>query len=164
MTMLAITVPWQQLSPLYLQRRDLVADTMDSLSISMTLVESDDPDAPPADLVTGPTFPGFGLWIWSTPGGCGRPWDYGWRVMNIGTLLWSGAGAIDPVLPGTVNWALPFGTMTEWPWRCGWALRVGHDGTLVDTLCTGFLNLHGAGSDLTASPTGAFRLDSSRLG
>jgi hypothetical protein len=162
MTMLAITVPWQQLSPLYLQRRDLVADTMDSLSISMTLVESDDPDAPPADLVTGPTFPEFELWIWRTQ--AGQAWDYGGCAFASGGLLWSGDGVIDPHLPGTVDFTLPPGAMQGWPQRCGWQVRVAHDGTLQDTIATGFLHLNVASSIYATQPAGAFRLDSGKLG
>jgi hypothetical protein len=134
-------------------RRDLAADILDSLSLSVTLIYSDDPDASPADLITGPTFPSFSLNIWRTQSGH-RSWDYGGYMLNSGGLLWTGDGVVDVTLPGTVDFALPMGTMSGWPERCGWAVRVAHDTTLQDTICTGFLHLRGAHSMYGSLPIG----------
>jgi hypothetical protein len=139
--MLALTLPWQNGSPLHTPRRDLVADASDSLSMSVTLVQSDNPAAPPADLVTGPTYPIFTLTITYARDRYG--WDYGRAVPLIGSVLWSGTGTIDATLPGTVDFVLPTGTMQGWPQRCGWTVRVAHDATSQDTLSAGFLHLSG---------------------
>jgi hypothetical protein len=141
MSMLAMTLPWRHATPLHTPRRDLVADASDSLSLTVTLVEDDTPDAPPADLVTGPTFPGFTLAITTTRECHG--WDYGSMMPIIGSVLWSGAGVIDATLPGTVDFSVPPGTMAAFPHRCGWTVRVAHDATRQDTLCSGILNVSG---------------------
>jgi hypothetical protein len=161
MSALAMTLPWRHATPLYTPRRDLAADAADSLSLTVTVVETDTPNAPPADLATGPTFPCFWLRIWSTASGWG-PWDYGGLALGSGTALWAGEGTIDATLPGAVDFLLPLGSMQGWPPRCGWAVYVQHDVGLRDTLCTGYLHLRGAGR--SATPTGAFRLNSSVLG
>jgi hypothetical protein len=153
MTTLALILPWERLTPLYMPRRDLAADILDSLSLTVTLVESDDPGASPADLVTGPTFPEFTLNIWRTQHGY-RSWDYGGYLLNSGGLLWSGTGVIDGTTPGTVDFVLPQGTMIGWPERCGWSVRVAHNAVLQDTISTGFLHLRGSRNTYLAEPDG----------
>jgi hypothetical protein len=141
MSLLALTLPWHNSTPLHTPPRNLVADASDSLAMSVTLVYDDTPSAPPADLITGPTFPIFTLTI--TYARDRYAWDYGRAASMIGSVLWTGTGVIDTTLPGTVNFTVPIGTMQGWPERCGWTLRVAHDATRQDTLSTGFLHLAG---------------------
>lgn len=161
MSALAITTPWTRTSPLYIPRRDLVSDASDSLTLTVTLLESDDPDAVAADLITGPTFPQFTLTIWRLRPDY-RMWDYGAGALAIDTrsILWLDYGVIDAIVPGTVSFVLPLGTMSGWPERCGWAVRVAHDTILQDTIMLGTLHLRGV-SSLASSD---FQLNTSNLG
>jgi len=124
MTDINITLPVQRHSPLYIPRRDLVLAASDSLSLLVTLVESDDPSAPPA------TLPGASatMTVWHDPWpGWGGSWDYS-RCWCPGGVLWA---ASEPVTtPGSVvEFFLPLGALSGLPLRTLWALEVGFSGT-----------------------------------
>ena len=159
MTALSIAIPYARVSPLYLPRRDLVLDAADSLSLAVTVMESDAPDAVLIDLTTGPTFPTFTLQIWQDS--VGGAWDYGGFSSQAGTMLREVEGVISDTWPGTVDFTVPATTLAAWPIRCGWSIRMDHDDTLSETLMAGTLHVRGsrAGSSLLG---GTFILDDLR--
>jgi hypothetical protein len=146
MTALALVLPYQRTSPLYLPRRDLVLDAADSLSLTATVVESDAPDASLIDLATGPTFPAFVLQVW--PDSIRQLWDYGagaWPMPPTHIVLLEEIdGVISVTLPGTVDFTVSATSMAAWPRRCGWAIRMDHDATLSETLMAGTLHVRPA--------------------
>lgn len=138
MTALAIAVPYQRVSPLYAPRRDLVLTIADSLSLLVTVTETDTPGAALIDLATGPTFPAFFLRIWQDS--AGGSWDYGGVDLVRGTVLAEYTGTIS-TWPGTVEFTVPADSMARWPRRCLWAVEMDHDTTLSETLMAGALNV-----------------------
>lgn len=161
MTVLAFAVPYHRVSPLYLPRRDLVLDAADSLSLAVTVTESDAPGASLIDLHTGPTFPAFTLTIWQDS--TTNMWDYGARPMQIGGVLATVAGFISGSYPGTVNFTIDAGSMSAWPVRASYAIRMDHDLTLSETLAAGTLHVRTSRTG-TAALGGFFTLNSSGLG
>ena len=141
MTALSIAVPYARVSPLYLPRRDLVLDAADSLSLLVTVIETDAPDAALIDLATGPTFPVFTLQIWQDS--IRQIWDYGGSSSQVGTVLYEAEGAIS-TWPGTIEFTVPGDTLAAWPRRCGWSVNMDHDDTLSETLMAGIMNVRGA--------------------
>ena len=139
MTDINLTVPLQRRSPLYIPRRDLALAATDSLSLLVTLVEADDPSAPPAVL------PGASvtLTVWADPWPCywgswgyGCGWDYGHG--EVGGVLWS---EVEGLSSGSVaEFFLPIATMSGWPLRTIWALSVEFSGTST-MISTGRLHL-----------------------
>jgi len=134
MTDISVTLPVQRRSPLYIPRRDIALAATDSLSLLVSLVESDDPDAPPASL------PGASatmtVWNdqWGYWSGC---WDYG-RGGWPGGVLWSDAVALSS--ESVAEFFLPIATMSGWPLRTLWALSVEFSGTST-MISTGRLHL-----------------------
>jgi hypothetical protein len=162
MTALSFALPYNRVSPLYLPRRDMVLDAADSLSLAVTITESDDPATGLIDLVTGPTFPEFTLSIW--PESQQTVWDYGGMAIPSRSLMVV-EGIISAIYPGTVDFAIPVDTMRAWPLRCGFAIRMAHDTTQSETLATGMLHIRGAReSGGSTSLGGFFTLDSPTLG
>jgi hypothetical protein len=45
-----------------------------------------------------------------------------------------------------VSFQIAMNSMVNWPERCAWSIRMGHDDDLQDTLCTGMLHLRGHGA------------------
>jgi hypothetical protein len=123
MTDINLTVPVQRRSNLYIPRRDLALAASDSISLLATLVESDNPDAPPAVL------PGANvtMTVWADPWPrCSGRWDYGCGI--VGGILWSGLTYLrEPV--GTAEFFMPAGTMAGWPLRTLWGIGVGFGDT-----------------------------------
>jgi hypothetical protein len=166
MTAIALVLPYQRTSPLHLPRRDLVLDAADSLSLTATVVESDAPDASLIDLATGPTFPIFTLLLWQDS--TRFVWDYGGgasypsgRLSPLSQII----GTISATLPGTVDFVVDAGTMTSWPARCAWAIRMDHNNTRSETLMAGTLQVRGAaGIGSTSLGGDVFTLDSHALG
>lgn len=142
MTALAFALPYVRSSPLYLPRRDLVLDASDSLSLAVTVTESDAPGAALIDLATGPTFPGFTLQVW--PDSAQWGWDYGAVPPQPASVLFEVEGVISVTLPGTVDFTVPAATLADWPLRCGWRVRMDHDTTLSETLLAGILHVRPA--------------------
>ena len=140
MTDINLTVPLQRRSNLYIPRRDLALASTDSVSLLVTLVESDNPDAPATVL------PGAGvtMTVWSDPWTFGwGGWDYGcgcdYGRGMAGGVLWSGLERL--VEPGgTAEFFLPVATMSGWPLRTIWALGVLFSGT-SQIISTGRLHL-----------------------
>ena len=164
MTDINITVPLQRRSNLYIPRRDLALASTDSLSLLVTLVESDNPDAAPVVL------PGAGvtLTVWADPWPCywggwgyGYGWDYGRGA--VGGVLWSGLVRLAQPA-GTAEFFLPVATMSGWPLRTIWALGVLFSGTsqiisegrlhLTPSLGTTLNTLPGSPLILDADPQG----------
>ena len=101
MTQLAVTLPIDRVSPVRIPVRDLVLGGTDSLTLCVTVVECDNPDAPPIELTGGIGGPAVSLFVWPGGYGPGYGWggchDYGWGwhgggVAGPGTALWSATG------------------------------------------------------------------------
>jgi len=135
-----ISVPFHGISPNWIHRRDFVSSNGDSLSLRMTLKESDDPDAAAANL-TGLTVPGFRLTVWQDSSG--GAWDYGGVQSGPGTTLAQLEGIVSSLYPGTVDFVLGLGGMASWPNRCGFAIDIVHNDSLQDRLAEGILRLRG---------------------
>lgn len=146
-----IFAPYLRTSPVHIPRRDLVVSAADSLTLRVTVVESDDPNAqqvvitggiggPAAQLVIwlDQAWGGYSGWHWPSWG-----WDYGRLAAPPGTILWSGIGTPQPGL-GSFDWFLPPGTLANLPPRCGWGVQMGWDGNAkAETLMIGRLNVRG---------------------
>ena len=145
MTNFAITLPLDRTSPLHIPTRDLVLGGTDSVSLLVSVVECDSPDALPIDLSGGLGGPTVSLFVWPDShrhgyggwGGYGGGWggchDYGWGwhgggIAGPGTVLWSATSTIYNVATGTFAIAIPAGTMGTWPRRCRWAIFLDADG------------------------------------
>lgn len=135
MTTFTLTLPLDRVSPVRVPTRDLVLGGTDSLTLLISVVDRDSPDAPPIELTGGIGGPAVSLFVW--PDGYGHGWggchDYGWGwygggVAGPGTVLWSGVGTISDVTSGTFSIFLPAGTMGRWPRRCRWAVFFDADG------------------------------------
>lgn len=138
MTQQALTLPYTRVSPTRIPTRDLVLGGTDSLTLSVTVVDRDDPDAAPIELTGGLGGPACSLFVWPDGygwgyGGSGCDRDYGWGswpggVAGPGTVLWSATGAVSATTPGTFDIFIPAGTMGGWPLRCRWAVLLDFNG------------------------------------
>jgi hypothetical protein len=132
MTQQTLVLPLQRTTPLYIPRRDLVLGSSDSLTLTVTVVDRDDPAGVPLDLTGGIGGPACMLAIW--PDRHWHGWDYGWgacwgsTIAGPATTLWTGVGTIDPTIPGTFNIFIPVATMGTWPVRCRWAVLLDWNG------------------------------------
>jgi hypothetical protein len=140
MTQQTLTLPCQRVSPTRIPTRDLVLGGTDSLTLCVTVVECDDPNAAPLELTGGIGGPALSLFVW--PGGHGRGYwggchDYGWGwpggavsggVAGPGTVLWSATGVVSATVPGTFDVVIPAGAMGGWPLRCRWAVLLDFNG------------------------------------
>jgi hypothetical protein len=149
-----IVTPYLRSTPLHDQRRDLVAYASDSLTLRVTVVESDNPNAqlltitggvggPAAQLIIwGGYPPTSGRWDWSYGYGWGWGCDYGRGPPADGTILWSGTGTPQTGL-GSFDFFLPANTFINFPRRCYWAVQLGWYGQKSDLLFSGVLQIRG---------------------
>jgi hypothetical protein len=147
-----IFAPYLRTTPLHEQRRDLVAYATDSLTLRVTVVESDSPGAQLLTLTGGLGGPAAQLLIWTDyrpvgrsswlDGGCGC--DYDRPLTAGGSVLWSGMGTPQIGL-GSFDFFLPAGTLLSVPSRCGWAVQLGWDSQKSDVLFAGTLQVRGGG-------------------
>jgi hypothetical protein len=153
-----ITIPYLRTTPLHEQRRDLVAYATDSLTLRVTVVESDSPSAQMLVLTGGLGGPAAQLLIWTDyrptgngwlDGGCGC--DYDRPLTAGGSVLWSGMGTPQPGL-GSFDFFLPAGTLLSVPTRCGWAVQLAWNSTKSDLLYAGTLQIRGGGRFGTVPP------------
>lgn len=124
MTQLAIIVPYER-DPLYIPRRNLVVSSADSLALTVTVVESDDPSAQALEVTGGIGGPLARLVVWAE--GPGTNWDYGRAAFRVQETLWSGDGVLGSAI-GSFDIAIPAATMAMWPPRCGWSFHLDWDG------------------------------------
>ena len=138
MTAMALTLPLDRVSPVRVPTRDLVLGGTDSLTLLVSIVDRDSPDALPIELTGGIGGPAVSLFVWPDGYGRGYGWgnchDYGWGgwygggVAGPGTVLWSATGAVLDAASGTFAILIPAGTMGGWPRRCRWAIYFDADG------------------------------------
>lgn len=147
MTDITMTLPYARVSPLYIPTRDLAVSSADSIRLTVTVVDRDDPSALPiAPLTGGIGGPAVMLVVW--PDSCWRTWDYGWgagwgaQLAGPTTTLWTGVGTIDPNTPGTFDIFIPAPAMGTWPRRCRWGVMFDQDGGGdAEMLATGRLHV-----------------------
>ncbi len=140
----AMTLPWLRTSPVHVPRRDLVLGLADSLSLRITVVESDNPDALPIDLTGGIGGPTLQMLVW--PDTYYRTsWDYGARPQCPQSVLWTGTGVVSDAT-GAFDIAFPSGTMSGWPRRCGWCVQLNHDTGGAEVLMSGIIHLRMLGT------------------
>ena len=152
-----IVLPYMRPSGTRLPRRDLVITRADSLTLRVTIVESDDPSAQTLVLTGGIGGPAAMLLIWPdyvpVPGGSswggGHGWDYGWDGHGWAaphpptTVLWSGQGTIGDAA-GSFDFFIPHGAMASFPHRCGWTIQLGwDDGLKGEMLASGIMHVSG---------------------
>jgi hypothetical protein len=134
MTTFPLTLPLDRVSPVRVPTRDLVLGGTDSLTLLVSIVDRDSPDALPIELTGGLGGPAVSMFVW--PAGHGHGWggchDYGWGwyggVVCPVTILWTGVGTVSDAASGTFSILIPAGTMTGWPRRCRWAVLFDTDG------------------------------------
>jgi hypothetical protein len=155
MTQFALTLPLDRVSPVRVPTRDMALGGTDSLTLTVTVVESDDPDAPPIELSGGIGGPTVSLFVWPACYGPGYGWggchDYGWGwpggagiggVAGPGTTLWTGVGTISDMAAGQFEIRIPAGAMGGWPRRCRWAMFLDTDaGGEAQLLAEGHLHV-----------------------
>ena len=138
----ALTLPLQRVSPVRIPTRDLVLGGTDSVTMLISVVDRDSPDALPIELSGGIGGPAVSMFVWPDHrggygphfGGWGSGDDYGWGgwygggIAGPGTVLWSATGVILDVTTGTFAIVVPAGTMGGWPRRCRWAIFLDEDG------------------------------------
>jgi hypothetical protein len=160
-TAFAIVLPFRRTSPLYVPRRDLVIPASDSLSLSVTVVESDDPSALALQLLGGTGFPLLALKIWRETGHARHTWDYGawWDGWGEGEVLWSGTAQVGADA-GEFVLFIPASALTQLPRRCKWAVQLGWDELSSDILAMGTMNvLHGGSFSMPIAPVGDILVD-----
>jgi hypothetical protein len=98
----AMTVPYIRTSPIHIPRRDLVLAAADSLSLRVTVVDSDRACSQAIELTGGIGGPGaqFSVWADTHEPHC---WDYGANRPACGQILWTGAGVLSDA-PGVIPW------------------------------------------------------------
>lgn len=112
----ALTLPRTRRSMVAIPRRDLVLDLGDSLTLALSLVESDRPNAEPSDIA------GLGMrlrLIVVQDDGCCH--DYG-RPLS-GRVLWSVLADIAPGMDGRATITIPRGAAECWHGRLSWAVQ-----------------------------------------
>jgi len=146
MTDMALTLPYARVSPLYIPRRDLVVSSADSIRLSVTVLENDDPAALPITLTGGIGGPACLLVVW--PDRRWQTWDYGWgagwgaQLAGPATALWTGVGTVDAANPGTFDIFVPALSMNTWPLRCRWGVMFDQDGgDDAEMLAHGYLHV-----------------------
>src|SRR4249920_2269947 len=99
MTTLALTLPLDRISPVRVPTRDLVLGGTDSVTLLVSIVDRDSPDALPIELSGGIGGPAVSMFVWPDSRGCHGPyfggwgcdWDYGWGGWHgAGPALWTG--------------------------------------------------------------------------
>lgn len=138
--MTTFVVPYLRSTPNYIPRRDLVISAADSVSLSVLIVESDDPSASPLELTGGLGGPALRLYIW--PDSPVYHWDYGAPFVSPSSPIWSSLGTIDPDAAGTFDFSIPPGTFACIPRRCMFSLQLEwNSATEVQMLANGVLNV-----------------------
>jgi hypothetical protein len=122
---MTMILPYDRASPLHIPTRDLVLSAADSIDLTVTIVESDDPSAQAIVLTGGIGGPACTLLIWPEHGY--RHWDYGAETHWPRTALWMGVGTISDAI-GSFAISMPAATMASWPRRCAWAVLLDFDG------------------------------------
>jgi len=136
MTQLAMTLPLERVSPVRVPTRDLVLGGTDSVTLAVTIVERDSPDALPIAITGGIGGPAVSMFVWPAGygHGMGNCIDYGWGywhngpVAGPGTVLWSTTSTAFDTATGTAFLTVPVGTIGNWPRRCRWAIYFDSDG------------------------------------
>ena len=140
MTQFALTLSLDRVSPIRVPTRDLVLGGTDSVTLNVSIVDRDSPDALPVELTGGIGGPAVSMFVWPDAyrqgygwGGCHDYHDYRWGwygggVAGPGTALWSATGVTLDMTTGTFQIRVPPGTMGCWPRRCRWAIFFDADG------------------------------------
>jgi hypothetical protein len=137
MTTLALSLPLDRVSPVRVPIRDLVLGGTDSVTLLVSVVDRDSPDALPIELSGGIGGPAVSMFVWADSRGCHGPnfggwgcgWDYGWGGWyGPGAALWTGFATLDDMATGTFAIKVPAGTMSGWPHRCRWVIFFDTDG------------------------------------
>ena len=116
----AITLPYLRTTPVHVPRRDLVLSAADSLLLSVTVVETDNPSAPVIILATDVNGPSMQLAIWNDTWQY-HGWDYGRPYTRPEMTLRSITGTPGSAA-GSWDFHVPTGTFADFPLRCGWAI------------------------------------------
>jgi hypothetical protein len=160
MTTFALSLPLDRISPVRVPTRDLVLGGTDSLTLLVSIVDRDSPDALPIALTGGIGGPALSMFVWPDSRGCHGPnfggwgsgWDYGWGgwpggsgiggVAGPGTVMWSATGTVYDTTTATFRLVVPPGTMGAWPRRCRWAIFFDSDsGGEAELLAEGHLHV-----------------------
>jgi hypothetical protein len=136
----SFVLPYFRNSPIHIPRRDLVLAASDSVWLTISIIESDDPAAEALVLTGGIGGPTLRMTVW--PDSSRWYCDYGMRTPAAGNVLWSGVGTVDADALGTFNLLVPLATMATWPLRCIYALQLDWQGnTRSETLSIGSLHV-----------------------
>lgn len=142
----AITLPYLRTSPVHIPRRDLVLSASDSLLLTVTVVETDNPSAQALILSTDINGPAMQLVIWRDSDAWNTWCDYQRPGSVYGTVLQSisgkpggAAGSWDFHLP---TGSFSTGTFRGFPLRCGWTILLLWDnGAKSSVLGQGVMNI-----------------------
>jgi hypothetical protein len=156
-----ITLPYLRTSPVHIPRRDLVLSASDSLSLSVIVVESDDPSAQALILNTDINGPAMQLVIWDDSDRPNGWCDYQRPGSVYGTVLQSVIGKPGGAA-GSWDFHLDTGAFSRgaswwnFPVRCGWSvLLLWNNGARSSVLAQGIMNIlppFVTGVPLTAIP------------
>ena len=136
----SFVLPYLRSSPIHIPRRDLVLAASDSVWLTISIVESDDPSAEALVVTGGIGGPTLRMTVWPDCSGYFR--DYGMPLPYAGTVLWSGTGTVDADSRGTFNVLIPIATAMNWPVRCVYAIQLDWSGnTRSETLAMGALHV-----------------------
>ena len=126
-------VPYLRASPVRVPRRDMVLGLVDSLALTVQVVDQDNPDGVPLAVSGGIGGYVLQMIVWPDGGrgwgwdyGCGVGWDWGRGapVQRPWSVLWVGTGTVVTGTPGAFLLAFPTNTMSSWPRRCRYALQL----------------------------------------
>jgi hypothetical protein len=135
MTTIALTLPVARRSAIRIPRRDLALVSGDSLTLAITVVQSDRPGAAPLNLVLAYGRVRLRVWRPIPPAFC--LYDYGFHGMRhaeaIGATVTNGAA-------GQAEIHVTGSHTAGWHGIYSWALQFGSD-TDSSTLCSGTLQM-----------------------
>lgn len=131
---------------MHMPKRDLVLAASDSLTLSVSIVESDDPSAEALYLTGGIGGPALHMSIWAMDRRRDFPgwWDYGlgpWSAPRDAFLLACIEGTISTTEAGTFDLFIPAGSMIGWPPRCEYSMHLCWGGDESDVLASGTLQV-----------------------
>jgi hypothetical protein len=171
-TFATLVIPVLRTSPIRIPRRDFVVTAADATTLTLQLVESDDPSALPIEVSGGIGGPLPSLFVWPPQRAAGGPgwgagWDYGWGYFPgaPATPLWQGDFSLVDAPSATYAIGFPPGPMpgSYWPLRCPWSLLLtsGHGDQSV-TLAWGVINIM-PGVRRNYAPTAIITTDGSTI-
>lgn len=148
--MITIILPYDRRSLIHIPRRNIVLSSGDSITLRVTIIESDDPNAMLLEVSGGIGGPMVHLRVWA-PDSHGGVSDWGYwcdysRPFSAGGVSLLDVDGVISAAPGSFDFIVPAGTMAAWPRRCFWSISLNFDGgNKSEALADGTLQVRRSG-------------------